>query len=210
MFNDAALTIPFVSTDASQYGGPLNRPTRLSAFAENDVDQEYSGAFNARYPLALFGGDGEIKAGFGIRRRDKVVNDFAGFGPSTINLSSIEASVGPSQSYLFGQDKVAPVANYRAIETLVRGAIPPLNPSLGRDFKDQENITAGYLMYTGQYGKLGVVTGVRIEATDATYGNFLTTTDAAGNPTTTFVNNKKSYTDIFPTLQLKYAFEPNL
>jgi len=209
LFKDAALTIPFVSTDASQYGAP-NGQVQLSAFAENDVDQEYSGAANARYPLSLFGGSGEIKAGFGIRRRDKVVNSFGGRARAAINLSSLEASVGPSQAYRFGQDKVAPVANYRAIEALVRGAIPTLAPSLGRDFKDQENITAGYLMYTGQFDKLGVVTGVRIEATDATYGNFLTVTDAAGNATTSFVNNKKSYTNLFPTLQLKYAFEPNL
>ena len=207
-FQDAALTVPFVSTDASQYGAP-NGPVRLSNFAERDRDQEYSGAFNARYPLSLFGSTGELKAGIGIRRRDKVVDDFAGFGRVSVNLSSLEASVGPSQTYYFGRYPTAPVANYAAIETLVRSNTT-LAPSLGRDFNDQENVTAGYVMYTVDYGKLGVLTGVRVEATDATYGNFLTTTDAAGNDSTRFVTNSRSYTNFFPTLQLKYRFQSDL
>jgi outer membrane receptor protein involved in Fe transport len=65
-------------------------------------------------------------------------------------------------------------------------------------------------MYTGEFGKLNVLAGVRIEATDATYGNYLTTTDAAGNSTTAFVNNSKKYTNVFPTVQLKYEFSNDL
>ena len=210
LFKDAALTVPFDGTDATQYGGATNRAAGLTAFGENDADREYSGNFNARYPLKLFGGEGEIKAGFGIRRRDKVVNDFGGRGSTTINLSTIEASVGPKQAYYFGPGLVAPVANYAAIQTLVRGAIPSLTPSIGRDFRDNENITAGYLMYTVDYGKLNVLTGVRVEATSATYGNFLTATDAVGNSSTSFVTASRSYTNFFPTVQLKYVFQPNL
>jgi TonB-dependent receptor len=210
LFKDAALTVPFIGTDATQYGGATNRAAGLSAFAENDADREYSGNANARYPLSLFGGSGELKAGFGIRRRDKVVNDFGARGSTTATLSSLEASVGPAQTYYFGRALVAPVANYAAIETLVRNGIKPLSPSISRDFNDTENITAGYLMYTVDYGQLNVLTGVRVEATDATYGNFLTTTDAAGNNTTAFVTAKKSYTNFFPTVQLKYKFQPNL
>lgn len=210
LFKDAALTMPFDGTDATQYGGATNRAAGLTAFSENDADREYSGNFNARYPLTLFGGAGELKAGFGIRRRDKVVSDFGGRGSTTINLSTIEGSVGPKQAYYFGPGLVAPVANYAAIQTLVRGAIPTLTPSIGRDFRDNENITAGYVMYTVDYGKLNVLTGVRVEATDATYGNFLTTTDAAGGSSTSFVTANKSYTNFFPTVQLKYVFQPDL
>ncbi len=212
LFKNAALTVPFDGTDATQYGGTTNRAAGLTAFAENDADREYSGNFNARYPLTLFGGTGEIKAGFGIRRRDKVVNDFGGRGKSTINLSTIEASVGPNQPYYFGPGLVAPVANYAAIETLVRGAIsiPTLTPTIGRDIRDNENITAGFLMYTVDYGKLNMLTGVRVEATDATYGNFLTTTNGAGVSSTNFVTANKSYTNFFPTVQFKYVLQPDL
>lgn len=58
LFKDAALTVPFIGTDATQYGGATNRAAGLSAFAENDADREYSGNANARYPLSLFGGSG--------------------------------------------------------------------------------------------------------------------------------------------------------
>ena len=67
-FKDAALTVPFVSTDVTQYNSSATS-TRLSRFSEKDVDQEYSGVFNVRHPLNLFGGDGVFKAGLSIRRR---------------------------------------------------------------------------------------------------------------------------------------------
>ena len=208
-YKDAALTIPFVSTDATQYGAP-NGDTRLTSFFERDRDHEYSGAFNLRYPLGLFGGTGQFKVGVSIRRRSKIVDDFGAFGKTALNLSSITQSVGPSETYYFGHYPVAPIANFGATDAAVRSTLTVLPPSLGRDFNDRENVTAGYAMYTATYGKLGVLAGVRVEETDATYGNFLTTTDLAGNPTVSSVSRNKKYTNVFPTLQLKYAFEPNL
>ncbi len=203
-FQDAALTVPFISTDATQYTNP-----RLTSFYETDVDEEYSGVFNAQYHLHLFGEDGVLKGGVSLRLRDKVVNDFGGFGRVTANLSAYSASVGTGADYYMGFFPKAPYANVYVIDALVR-ANTTLSPSLGRDFKDQENVYAGYLMYTTDIGKLGVLAGARIEATDATYGNFLTTTDISGNPTVSFVNHSKSYINIFPTVQLKYTLTPNL
>ena len=208
-FQDAVLTIPFVSTDALQYGAP-NGPTNLSAFSEQDVDKENSYVFNVRHPLTIFGSVGELKAGVSARLRDKVVNDFAGFGSVDLNLSSVAQSIGAPGNYYFGRYPEAPLANFGAIDQIVRSALPVLAPSLGRDFKDKENIYAGYLMYTVNFGHLGVLAGVRVEATHAVYGNFLTATDAAGNSTTTFVNHTKDYTNVFPTVQLKYAFNDAL
>lgn len=207
-FNDAALTVPFVSTDVSQYNSSATS-TRLSRFSEKDVDQEYSGVFNAKHSLNLFGGDGAFKAGLSIRRRDKVVDDFAGFGRSALLLSAVARPVGPSETYYFGRYPVAPLANFGAVDSFVAANVP-LAASPGRDFRDQENVYAGYAMYTGAFGKLGVLTGARVERTDATYGNFLATTDAAGNSTTSFVTNRKRYTNVFPTLQLRYSFLPDL
>lgn len=207
-FKDAALTVPFVSTDVTQYNSSATS-TRLSKFSEQDVDQEYSGAFNVKHSLDLFGGEGAFKAGLSIRRRDKVVNDFAGFGRSALNLSAVARPVGPSSTYYFGRYPVAPLADFQAVDNFVTNNVS-LAPSLGRDFRDKENVYAGYAMYTGTFGKLGVLTGVRVERTEATYGNFLVTTDAAGTSTTSFVNNRKNYTNFFPTVQFKYVFQPNL
>ncbi len=211
-FDDASLTTPFVSTDATQYGSPpffrgRGNPA-LTNFFESDVDEEYSGVLNAKYAVHLFGYDGAFKAGASVRRRNKVVNDFGGFGGVQSNLSNYAPSVGAASNYYFGYFPKAPYANIGAIDALVY-ANTTLGPSLGRDFKDQENVYAGYLLYTTDIGKLGVLTGVRVEATDATYGNFLTTTDASGNDTVSFVNHSKSYVNAFPTVQLKYRFAPN-
>ena len=204
-FQDAALTIPFISTDATQYTNP-----RLTSFYETDVDEEYSGVFNAQYRLRLFGEDGVLKGGFSLRLRDKVVNDFGAFGRVTANLSTYSASIGTGANYYMGYFPKAPYANVYAIDALVRANLPVLGPSLGRDFKDREDVYAGYLMYTTDIGKLGVLAGARIEATNATYGNFLTTTDPLGNSTVSFVNHAKSYVNVFPTVQLKYTLMPNL
>ncbi len=213
LFNDAGLSIPFKSFDASQYGG-ANGKVKLSSFGEHDNDHEYAGAFNARYPVALFGGEGQIKAGISIRRRTKSVDDFGGTQTfakgSSIVLSDYAMSVPQPYNYYFGRYPSAPVIDLGAIRKLVNQDVPTLNPTLSRDFRDTENVTAGYLMYTGEFGKLNVLAGVRIEATYATYGNYLTTTDAAGNSTTAFVNNGKKYTNVFPTVQLKYEFSNDL
>ena len=212
-FKDAALTLPFNAYDTSQYGG-TNGKVSLSSFSEHDADSEYSGVLNARYPLTLFGSTGQIKAGISIRRRTKNVYDFGGFNTyakgSAVVLSDYAANAPQPDNYYFGRYPTSPIANYGAIATLVNTGIPALSPSLGRDFNDKENITAGYLMYTVEYGELNVLTGARIEVTNATYGNYLTTTDVMGNSSTNFVNNTKKYTNAFPTLQLRYEFSPEL
>jgi TonB-dependent receptor len=205
LFQDAALTVPFASTDATLYKNP-----RLTSFFEPDVDEEYSYVINATHPLHLFGDDGQLKVGVSARLRDKVVKDFGAFGSATGSLSAFSASVGAGNDYYDGRGyPLAPYADIYKIINLVRTSLPTLAPSIGRDFNDTENVYAAYAMYTANIGKLGVLTGVRVEATDATYGNFLTTTDAAGDHISA-VEHDKSYTNIFPTVQLKYAIRPDL
>jgi TonB-dependent receptor len=204
LFTNAALTTPFVSTDATLYKNPS-----LSAFFEADVDREYSYVINASHPLQLIGDDGVVKVGASARLRDKVVDSFAGFASVTGSLSDISPSVGAGNNYYDGRNyPLAPYADIYKMMNLVR-ANTALAPSLGRDFNDSENVYAAYAMYTTSIGKLGIMTGLRVEKTDATYGNFLTTTDAAGDHVG-FVNNSKSYTNLFPTVQLKYAIQPDL
>ena len=218
LFNDAALTSPFKSYDATQYGGANGR-VDISKYYEHDNDHEYAGVFNARYPVELFGATGQIKAGISIRRRTKSVDDF-GATPggraltiakgSGVVLSNFAQSVPQPDNYYFGRYPTAPVIDLGAIANLANQYVPTLVPILNNDFRDKENVTSGYLMYTGEFGKLNVLTGVRIEATDATYGNYLKNTPNTGPSVTTFVNNGKKYTNVFPTLQLKYEFSNDL
>ena len=204
-FQNAALTVPFVSTDATQYANP-----RLTSFFEPDVDEEYSYVANARHALNLLGFTGEAKAGVSARRRDKVVTDFGAFGRATANLSQFSQSIGAGNNYYGGAYPTAPYADIYKLIPFIRSSQPTLPPSLGRDFNDSENVYAAYAMYTGEAGPLGVLAGLRLEKTDARYGNFLTTTDTAGNTTVSSVSHAKSYTNLFPTVQLRYQVQPNL
>ena len=205
LFQDAALSKAFVSTDATLYKNP-----RLSSFYEPDVDEEKSYVFNASYPVKLIGDGGVLKAGVSARLRDKVVVDYAGFASVTGLMSDIAPSIGAGNNYYDGRGyPLAPYADIAKLRALVQSKLPTLSPSLGRDFNDTENVYAAYAMYTTTIGKLGLLTGVRVESTDARYGNYLTTTDAAGDHVS-FVNNSKKYTNFFPTVQLKYALRDDL
>ena len=198
---------PFVSTNVANYNSTTK--TSLSNFFESAVDEETSYALNARYPVHLIGENGELKAGISARLRNKDVYNFGGTAKVTSPLSAVSQSVAPGSNYFDGAYPVAPYADIYAVRALVR-ANTTLSPSLGRDFNDSENVYAAYGMYTFNIGKLSVLGGLRVEQTDATYGNYLTTTDALGNNTVSFVKHSKSYTDLFPTIQAKYEIQPDL
>jgi TonB-dependent receptor len=201
-FNDAALTSPFVSTNIANYYNAASPKTGMTAFFENDADEEFSYVLNARYPLNLWGFNGDVKGGVSVRLRDKVVTDFGGgvklTGAAAPNPALFSQSVGPGVQYYNGWFPPAPYVDVYAMRNYVRTNYGPLAPSLGRDFKDNENVYAGYIMYTGEWDKLGLMTGVRYESTDAKYGNYL-------NNASTFVTRSKTYDNLFPTVQLKYT-----
>jgi len=198
-YNDAALTSPWDSTNAAQYNNP-----RLRQYYENDKDQETSYAINAKYPITWLGDNGQVKFGISARLRTKYVTDFGIQMKPTANLASFAPSVGVGNNYYNGWYQNGPYSPMMAASSLYT---QPLQPSYGRDFNDKEDIYAGYGMYSFELGKWDVLAGARIEQTQATYGNYLTTTDAPGNSTTAFVKNPKTYTDVFPTLQGKYEID---
>src|SRR6185437_3595677 len=74
-------------------------------------------------------------------------------------------------------------------------------------FGDKEDIYAGYAQYTGTIDDVTVLTGVRVERTDATFAGYVVDSNA-----NTFapVTRKDSYTNVFPTVQLRYQPLQNL
>ena len=193
---------PFVSTNTANYAS--TKQTKLSNFFESAVDEETSYALNARYPVHLIGENGELKAGISARLRNKVVDNFSGTAKVTSPLSAVSASVAPGSNYFDGAYPAAPYANIYAVRALVR-ANTTLSVDPSRIFNDDENVYAAYGMYTFNIGKLSVLGGLRVEQTDATYGNFETTASGVN-----FVKKSKSYTDLFPTIQAKYEIQPDL
>lgn len=73
-----------------------------------------------------------------------------------------------------------------------------------------EDIDAAYAQYAGSYGNLGILGGVRFEATRDRTNAFATGTDKAGNPFANPISTEHSYHNFFPSLQFRYELAPNL
>ncbi len=177
-----------------------------------DDDHEWSFAGNAQVPIHLWGADDAVKFGFEVRLRDKDASELDNDNVSFPPLSLAGISFAPI-TYYDGHYSNGPQINLQAIEALFKNGgitIGGLDFQPGSFFTAQENIYAGYAMYTGQWGKFGLMGGVRIEATDATYGAFVSTTDAAGDTTNVLTNRPESYINAFPTVQLRYNFTPQM
>jgi TonB-dependent receptor len=70
---------------------------------------------------------------------------------------------------------------------------------------DKENVYAAFGQYQFGFGALDVVTGVRVERTEATYAGY---SDASGSLAP--VSNPRNYTNVFPSLQTRYELQPDL
>lgn len=183
----------------------------LSNDTEIDDDHEWSFAGNAQVPLHLWGADDAVKVGVEVRLRDKSASEFDDdISAPALSLAAI--SFAPV-TYYDGHYSNGPQVNLRAVENLISSGQAHINSftfNPGSFFTAQENIYAGYGMYTAQWGRFGLLAGVRVEATDATYGAFVATTDAAGDTTNSFLKQPQSYLDAFPTVQLRYDFTPQM
>lgn len=116
----------------------------------------------------------------------------------------------PAIEYYDNHYSNGPQIQLQAIRTLIaNGTIPVASPpsfNQGSYIADQENVYAGYIQYTGQWGPWGLLGGVRLEATDAHYGAYVF--DINGNAT--FDNRPVNYLNAFPTVQLRYNFTPQV
>ena len=185
---------------------------------EKDADKEWSYAGNATVPLNILSDADQVKFGFQVRLRNKVQDTFnqsltgpGGADISTlgINLSTL-SPLPPDQGYYENHYTNGPRINQEALLGLIKkGTIVagPMEMDPTGYFNADENIYAGYGMYTGEYGPWGLLAGVRVEATDAKYGFF--NFDPDGNPLG-FTDLPKQYTNVFPTVQLRYEFTPDL
>lgn len=179
---------------------------------EYDKDEAYSYYGSASAPLGLLAHD-EFKVGGRVSFRHK----YSLARQSTLTtagqpLTQFQGD-GPFTTYYNGLYNIGYAANATALAAYYAPQLG--NPApLGRDdtlFDDYEDIYAGYAQYDGQIGDhLNVLAGVRIEHTTGSLGGVLTNTDKNGNSTTAFTRIRQSYTNVFPTVQLRYDFSKKL
>ncbi len=188
----------------------LNNPSlyNLSSLANNqnyDADEERTYAVNLLYPLHLINDTDRIKVGGQARIRDKVATEYdEAVSAPTLNLADASTA---GNYYYDGMFPNGPYINRYTIRGLVAANSAPRTFNYGSFFNANENVYAGYIQYTTQIGKLGILAGVRVEDTNGKYGGYVV--DANGNPTS-FQVRAQDYTNAFPTVQLRYAFAPRL
>ena len=170
-------------------------------------DAEYSYRANLAYEPGLTHND-ELKIGGELRYRHKydLVGQDGTYTGTGQTLSSLQGP-GPFTNF-YGAYNIGYAADPTAVDGLIRAAspLPPLgSPAniLGSSayrkgaFNDYEDISAGYIRYQGHLGALGVLAGVRVEHTRAFLGGLA-------------FNQTNSYTNAFPTVQLRYNIAPTV
>ena len=169
--------------------------------------------------MKLAAGTGTVRFGAIARLRDKSVNEtFANYAPpdGTPGVLLSRYVFGAPQTFYDRRYAIGPMINGGVRSLIGTPLLVQTNPAadaiLGQQAfqADTEDVYAGYAQYSWSFGKLGILAGIRLEATDAAYGANGSQTDSAGNVTITPPLAKRNYLDYFPSLQARYAFTHNL
>jgi len=194
----------------------------LDGISSNDEyakDAEYSYRLNAGYNLGLTQND-EFKVGGELRYRRKydLVGNRAGYTGLGQPLSTL-AGPGPFTDF-YGAYNIGVAASPSAVDGLfnANAKLGPLgsgdtiaanaaNLSTRGTFNDYEDITAGYAEYHGHINAFSFLAGVRVENTRASYGGLVTN---ANTKLVSYQAVNHSYTNWFPTVQVRYDFTPKL
>jgi len=160
----------------------LNYDGSVSREWQHNTDENKIASLNLKYRTTLFNHYFEFKAG-GLFR-DKYRNNYA-------NQYSFDAPIvnppNPDMSTIvLRQNENVQQANGNAIN----------NPG---NYKATEDIEAGYIQLKTNFGKLQVLTGVRMEFTQQT--NYHSETQYVQVP---FTRNVYGYYDVLPSLHLNY------
>jgi TonB-dependent receptor len=149
---------------------------------QHNEDKDYNGLLNLTYKAKLGQNPLELKAGglYRHKERNNYQNQYNEFAVGGNN------SIGSRQQF---------TNIYAALDSIINP-----NGTAGYDLNNYhafENITAGYGQFKLILPKLDIIAGVRVESTSQGYHFLQFVQDAVDNVT-------KSYTDILPSVQLKY------
>jgi TonB-dependent receptor len=175
----------------------------VSNTLEHDLDRENAYAANLLVPMHLFGDD-SVKVGGEARLRYKTQDQFTQDISIPGSGSLTPYASGAVTDFYEGHYSNGPNVDTLALRAAAQAeASPPVSDPTGY-FSAREFIYAGYAQYQTTIGPWGLLAGVRIESTDAAYGSYVFVDDADG----AFKVNTKTYTNAFPTVQLRYQVSP--
>jgi TonB-dependent receptor len=188
----------------------LNNPASYKAISsvddstELDADEEFAYAANVSFQPNLLGDD-HFKVGAQARLRDKTSAPLS-FTYDIPDLS-LAAVSGPPINGFYGRYAHGPKVDLSGLRSAALAGVLDGPPDPSGFFKAREDIYAGYAQYQTKVGPFGLLAGVRVESTQARYGAFSDDTTAPSG--TVFVPRSTSYTNAFPTVQLRYDVTPD-
>jgi TonB-dependent receptor len=186
----------------------LNNISLGSSYAH---DGETAGVIDATIPMATGDNTGQLKFGLSLRDRHKTSDSYNPVFTPTGTISLAGYTYGPGQVYYGNRYDIGPAINLTSLRNLVNGNPGEISDDAAADAStstdNTENVYAGYGQFTARYGKWGILAGLRVESTHATYGGNLYDSDTDTNTPTAL---RTSYTNYFPTVQGRYEFTDNL
>ncbi|MEA3198009.1 MAG: hypothetical protein QOF32_2061 [Gammaproteobacteria bacterium] len=173
--------------------------------------------------------DEEVKFGVNARLRNRTSETPTYFLGAVPNLPLTSAVYGNNITFYQGHYANGPQIDGATVRGVYASALAagnivtdPVANALN-DVSDKENVYAAYGQYQFGFGALGIIAGVRVEKTQATYAGFDDSGTSATNVTCPIldpinqplthvcaVSVNRSYTNFFPTAQARYEIEPDL
>ncbi|MEZ5936692.1 MAG: TonB-dependent receptor [Hyphomonadaceae bacterium] len=202
-----------IDAGADAFNDPSNYEfTELQVTDGLSKDEEWSGKFDAARTFALAGGDLEIKGGMKVRLREKTYSAnnqiYDGFdGDYTL------ADVAGSQTYGLLDLGVLPDLGLVRNFNQTNFGLFEINDddsfieSISGAYDVQEDIYAGYAQGKYKTDRLTVIGGVRVEHTKDDLAGNLVDEDAVTATPLTYSND---YTDVLPSVNVKYDLNDNV
>ena len=178
------------------------------------VENEWKARLNFTLPLAtgLYGN--KLKFGAKYTSKDKSrtksyyeydAEEILGSDWKQLTNTQIRSSFMPGSQYPIGSSFITKetlgsidFSKYKGTENLVEEA---------GNYKIREQITAGYLRFDQKIGKkLSATVGLRVERTDLKTSGFVVTDNGSESTMTPTGDVKSHYTDLMPSLLLKYKY----
>ena len=213
-FSDETNTGRLIYDDFNNNERLINSSTRISEEVEEDQNQEIS----LNYKKTFEQKGRELTAVFqysnGNETEDSDINELItkGFGLGTPELIQFSNNKENQTNYLFQADYEQPLKKNQKIETGIRAALRTIDTDYrvseeqnGNNvilnqftniFEYVEDVYAAYGIYSKQFEKLSYQLGMRVEHSEI-----------QTNLKTTGENNRKSYTDFFPSAAFTYKLE---
>jgi len=174
-------------------------------------DGEWAGAIDLTIPTGSGTHAAEWKFGLSGRWRHKTFTSESPVWTPNGVIALPPYTYGPPQIYYNNMYNIGPWINLDQVAALYGSPLGTVSDDAAADAStntdDNEDVYAAYGQYSARWGKWGMLAGVRVESTHATYRGNLYNSDLDSNTPATASN---SYTNAFPTLQGRYYFSEEL